>query len=334
MPESPSRPPVRSKIIGTGHGVPDRVMTNFDLEKIVNTSDEWIVKRSGIRERRIASDGESTTTFTLQAAQSALKQAKMAPEELDMIIVCTVTPDMRLPSAACLLQAKLNARNARAFDLAAGCTGWIYGLVVADNFIKVNPDFKVLVVGVEILSRILDWEDRSTCVLFGDAAGAAVMTGSTDGSGILSTCLGSDGSEWEALTIVGGCSMHPPSHEMVDSKNWTVRMQGNRVFKLAVPAMENMAWSVLTDAGYGPDDVDVFIPHQANIRIMEAVANRVGIPLERIIINLDRYGNTSSATIPVALSEISRNGRLKTDDLVLMVSFGGGFTWGGILMRW
>ena len=324
----------RTAVIGTGSGLPKKVMTNFDLEKIVDTSDEWIVQRTGIKERRIAVDGESTITFALEASQAALSEAGVAPKELDMIIVGTQTPDMVLPSTACLLQGRLKAKNARAFDLTAGCTGWIYALVVADNFIKAHPEMKILVVGAELLSRSLDWDDRSTCVLFGDGAGASVVTGVRDGRGILSTCLRADGSQWELLTMIGGGTMHPPSHEMVDQKLFTVRMQGNKVFKLAVESMEEVAWWILADAGYKPDDVVWLVPHQANIRIMEAVAQRLGIPKDKVLVKVDKYGNMSTATIPVALAEAQRDGLLKKGDPVLLVSFGGGFTWGGVLLRW
>ncbi|MFH1092242.1 MAG: beta-ketoacyl-ACP synthase 3, partial [Pseudomonadota bacterium] len=272
MPTGAKQGRIRSTIIGAGASFPEKILTNFDLEKIVNTTDEWIVKRTGIHERRIAVDGESTVTFAKASSIEALKEAQLDPEELDMIIVGTQTPDMILPSTACLLQAELGAVNARAFDLTAGCTGWLYGLVIADSFIKNNPDFKVLVVGAELLSRSLNWEDRATCVLFGDGAGATVVVGTTGDSGVLATCLQADGSQWEALTMRGGGTMYPPSHEMVDKKLWTVQMEGNRVFKLAVSNMEEVAWFVLTDAGYNPKDVDLLIPHQANIRIMEAVA--------------------------------------------------------------
>ena len=334
MPLKAPRGLVRSKIIGTGAGIPRKVLTNFDLEKMVDTSDEWIVQRTGIRERRIGSNGESSITFITQASQAALEEAGLDPEEIDLIIVGTHTPDMTLPSSACLLQKNINAKNSRAFDLTAGCTGWIYGLVIADNFIKVNPEFKALIVGSEFLSNRLDWEDRTTCVLFGDGAGAAVVVGSEDGRGLLATCLMSDGTEWEALTMIGPGSMNPVTHDLVDKKLHVVRMDGNRVFKLAVPAMEEVSWYVLTEAGYSPADVDAFIPHQANIRIMEAVAKRLGIPLEKVIITVDKYGNTSSASIPVALSEASRDGRIKKGDMVLLASFGGGFTWGAVLLRW
>ena len=325
---------VRSVIIGTGGGLPEKVLSNHDLEKIVDTSDEWIVQRTGIRERRIAVEGESTVTFGDLACREALDQAGLSAEEIDLIIVGTQTPDMVLPSAACLLQSSIGAVNARAFDLTAGCTGWLYALVVADQFVKNNPDFKVLVVGAEVLSRKLNWEDRRTCVLFGDGAGAAVVTGAVDGRGILATCTQADGSQWELLRMVGGGSMYPPTHESIDQKLHTVQMEGNKVYKLAVPSLEEMAWSVLSDAGYGPKDVNLFIPHQANMRIMEAVAQRLGIPKKKIAVNIDRYGNTSTASIPLALAESTRTGRLHKDDLVLMVSFGGGFTWGGVLMRW
>ncbi|MEW5725463.1 MAG: beta-ketoacyl-ACP synthase III, partial [Thermodesulfobacteriota bacterium] len=317
---------VRTVVIGTGAGLPDQVLTNFDLEKMVDTSDQWIIQRTGIRERRIAAAGESTITFALKAGRQALEEAGLDPNELDLIVVGTQTPDMNIPSTACLLQKELGAANARAFDLKAGCTGWLYSLVVADNFIRVNPDLKILVVGAEILSRVTDWEDRSTCVLFGDAAGATLVTGSSNGDGLLSTCLKADGTQWEALTLVGGGTIHGFTREMVDKKLWAVRMEGNKVFKIAVPAMEEVAWHVLTDAGYSPADVDWLIPHQANRRIMDAVAQRLGLPMEKVIVNVDKYGNTSTASIPVALAEATREGRIRRGDLVLMVSFGGGFT--------
>lgn len=324
----------RSTIIGVGKGLPDKVLTNFDLEKMVDTSDEWITQRTGIKERRIAVEGESTVTFAEQAARAALEDAQIEPDDLNLILVGTQTPDMVLPSTACLLQGKLGARNAAAFDLTAGCTGWLYGLVVADNFIRTNPDLKVLVVGAELLSRSLDWEDRATCVLFGDGAGASVVTGSRDGSGILSTCIQADGSQWELLRMVGGGSMHPPSHEMVDQKLWMVRMEGNRVFKMAVSSMEEVCWWVLTDAGYRPEDVKLMVPHQANIRIMEAVAERIGIPKERVMVTVHKYGNISTACIPVALADAAEEGSIESGDPTLLVSFGGGFTWGAVLMRW
>ncbi len=324
----------RTTIIGTGAGLPKKVMTNFDLEKIVDTSNDWIVQRTGIHERRIASKGESTIDFATEASRAALKEAGVPPQELDMIIVGTQTPDMVLPSTACLLQSQLDAPQARPFDLVAGCTGWLYAMVVADNFIKVTPNLKILVVGAEVLSSRLDWEDRATCVLFGDGAGATLVTGSNSGPGILSTCMRADGSQWETLTIVGGGSMHPPTHEMIDNKVHLVKMEGNKIFRIGIEAMEEVSWSVLSDAGYSPKDVDVFIPHQANIRIMEGVAQRLGIPEEKVVVKVDKYGNISTASIPVALAEANRDGSLKKGDLVLLVSFGGGLTWGAILLRW
>ena len=324
----------RTVVLGTGIGLPRKVLTNFDLEKMVETNDEWIVQRTGIRERRIAAEDESTVTFGLEAARNALTRAGLAAEDLDMIIVGTATPDYIVPSAACLLQSHLGARNASAFDISAGCTGWIYGLVVADNFIRVNPYLKILVVGAEVLSRRVNWEDRTTCVLFGDGAGAVVVTGDDSGRGILSTCLQSNGDHWPSLTILGGGSIHPPDQALLDQGKQFIAMEGNKVYKLAVAAMEEVGWLVLTDAGYRPEDVDLLVPHQANIRIMEAVAARLGIPREKVAVTVDKYGNNSAATIPIALDEACRGNRLRENDLVLMVSFGGGFTWGGVLMRW
>ena len=324
----------RTVVMGTGMSMPENVISNKDLEKIVDTSDEWITQRTGIKERRIASNGQSTVTFGAEASRQALREANLSARELDMIIVATQTPDTFVPSTSCLLQKDLDAPQALAFDLVAGCTGFIYGLVVADNFIKNNPWLKILVVGAEQLSPYLNWEDRTTCIPFGDGAGAAVVTGSDNGGGVLATCLRSDGAKWNLLTILGGGTLYPPSHEMIDQKLSVIRMEGNKVFKLAVPAMEEVAWHVLTQAGYAPADVDVFIPHQANIRIMEAVGQRLGIPESKTVLTVHKYGNTSTASIPTAMAEANREGRIKKGDLVLMVAFGAGFTWGGVLMEW
>ncbi len=324
----------RSVIIGTGAGVPQKVLTNADLEKIVDTSDEWIVQRTGIRERRIAAEGETNITFSLEASLQALERAGIAAEDLDMIIVGTQTPDMILPSAACLLQDRLNIPGAPALDVVAGCTGFLYGLVVADRFIRADPSLKILVVGSEIVTSLVDWTDRSTCVIFGDGAGAVVVTGENNGSGILASSLMADGTKWELLRVVGGGSAHPPSHEMVDQGLHFLRMEGNKVFKFAVPAMVQAAEKVLAEAGLRADDVALVIPHQANIRIIEAVANRLKVPMDRVVQTIQKYGNTSTATIPVALAEADREGRLKRGDVVLMVSFGGGFTWGAAALRW
>ena len=330
----PMSGPVRTVILGTGAGFPDNIVTNFDLEKIVDTSDEWITQRTGISERRIAQPHETTLTFALKASQGALQEAGVEPNEIDMVICGTTTPDMTLPSEACLIQSELGIKSAAAFDLKAGCTSWIYAMDVADKFVRCNPDMKILVVGSELLSRSLDWEDRATCVLFGDGAGAAVVTGSAQGNGMLASRIDADGSEWEALSMLAPGTKYNYTHEMIDQKLWAIKMQGNRVFKLAVPAMKRMAEFVLKEAGLTSADVDHFIPHQANIRIMKAVGQRLGIEESKTIVTVNKYGNTSAACIPVALAESVRKGRIKRGDLVLMVSFGGGFTWGGMLMRW
>jgi 3-oxoacyl-[acyl-carrier-protein] synthase-3 len=326
---------VRSVIVGTGAAVPAKVLTNQDLEHMVETTDEWISTRSGIKQRYIANDGESTSSLATEAAKAALEMAGVRPDELDMIVVATTTPDYPMPNTAGFVQRNLGARNAFTFDLYAACTGFVYGLTVADKFIKEKHDRKILIIGAELLSAVTDWKDRSTCVLFGDAAGAALVTGSHGGDqGILSTHLHSDGSLWQLLYIPGGGSLNPLTPEMIEKGDYCIRMQGNEVFKHAVRALIDVAREALETNKIGPDEVTLFIPHQANIRIIKAVAERLLIPMDRVYVNIDRFGNTSSASIPIALDEVVRSGRLKRGDLVLMDAFGGGFTWGAVMMRW
>lgn len=325
----------RSIILGTGSAVPKKILTNQDLESMVDTSDDWISSRTGIKQRHIAEDGETTSLLAAEASRQALEMAGVRPEEVDMIVVGTTSPDMIMPNTGALVQKHLGASNASAFDVYAACSGFIYALTVADKFVKDEPESKILAIGAELLSYITDWQDRNTCVLFGDAAGAAVVSGSNDGDrGILSTHLHSDGSLWELLHIPGGGVVYPPSAEMAERRDHCIRMHGNEVFKHAVRSMTEVAQEALTANELGPDEVDLFIPHQANIRIMKKVAERLEIPLDRVYVNIERYGNTSSATIPVALDEVNRSGRLKPGDLILLDAFGGGFTWGAVMMRW
>jgi len=321
-------------IIGTGMALPEKIVTNADLEKIVDTTDEWIVSRTGIRQRTIAQEHESTSTFAVQAGRDALEAAGVAPGEIDLLICATVTPDSPLPAVSCTIQAELGAANAAAFDISAACTGFIYALTIADNFIKNGAAENVLVIGAEVLSKWVDWTDRATCVIFADGAGAAVVSRVPEGSGILSSMIRSDGNFANVLNIPAGGTKEPFSQEVLDNKRHYIKMRGNELFKVAVRAMAYTSKQVLKEAGYSPDDVDLVIPHQANKRITDAVAERINITDDRMYENIDRIGNSSSATIPIGLHENVASGRLKKGDLVLLTAFGGGVTWGSLLMRW
>ena len=323
-----------SRIAGTGHYCPDRVLTNFDLEKLVDTSDEWIVTRTGIRERRIAAPDEAASDVAIRAARAALESAGVGAEDLDGIIVGTVTGDMLFPATACLVQDRLGAARAAAFDINAACCGFIYGLNAAHALISSRQMDRVLVVGVEVLSKFTDWSDRATCVLFGDGGGAALMEPCEPGEGILGTYMRSDGSLADLLHIPAGGTRRPTSRESLEHRDHFIKMKGDGVFKYAVRAMEDAAHQVLKEADVHLEDVDVFIPHQANVRIIDAVQQRLGLPDGKMVVNLDRFGNTSSATIPIALDEAARSGKVKKGDLVLLVAFGGGLTWGAVLLRY
>lgn len=323
-----------AQIKGIGASVPKTVLTNAELERMVDTTDEWILERTGIRTRHIAGRDIATSDMVVEAAGRAMEDAGVTADEIEMLIVGTVTPDQILPSTACIVQDKLGLKNAVAFDIVAACTAFIYGMSIGDHFIRAGTYKKVLVVGAEMLSSITDWEDRGTCVLFGDGAGAAVLEASDGERGILSTYLKSDGSLRDFLYVPGGGSRFPASEQTVRERMHYVKMNGNNVFKHAVRAMGDAAEWVLKDAGISSEDLDFFIPHQANLRIIRATAQRIRVPMEKVYVNVDRYGNTSSASIPIALDEIHRAGGLKRGDLVEMVAFGGGFTWGAVLLRW
>ena len=325
---------VRARITGTGSAVPEKLLTNYDLERLVDTTDEWITTRTGIKERRIAADGEYTSTFATKAAERALEMAGVSPNELDLIILATITPDFPFPATACLVQNNLKAQKAAAYDIAAACSGFIYGLSQADNAIRCGSARKVLVIGAEVLTRIVDWTDRNTCLLFGDGAGAAVVETVEGNRGILSTHLHSDGSHWELLYQPGCGSRNPAVQKTLDDRQVFLKMQGNEVFKLAVRAMEDAALEALTANGLNPSEIDFFIPHQANRRIIDAIGKRLGLCDDKVYVNLDRYGNTSAASIPIALDEANRTGRIKEEDVVLLDAFGGGLTWGSALVRW
>jgi 3-oxoacyl-[acyl-carrier-protein] synthase-3 len=325
---------MRARITGTGFAVPERILTNADLEKMVDTSDEWITARTGIKSRYIASGNEYTSTFATRAAERAMAMSGIEPEEIDMLIVATVTPDFPFPSTACLVQNNLKAVRATAFDISAACSGFLYALSLAEKYIMTGSAQKVLVIGAEVLSRIVDWTDRNTCCLFGDGAGAVVVEASAGERGILSTHIHSDGRHWELLYQPGAGNRNPASQKILDEKMAYINMQGNDVFKLAVRAMEDVALEALAANNLTTSDIDLFIPHQANRRIIDAIGKRLGLNGEQLFINLERYGNTSSASIPIALDEVHRGGRIKEGDIILLDAFGGGLTWGATLMRW
>ncbi|MDE0031316.1 MAG: ketoacyl-ACP synthase III [Deltaproteobacteria bacterium] len=324
----------RSVILGTGAAVPSKVVTNNDLAKIVDTSDEWITTRTGIRERRVLEDSKATSDLALLASERALEDAGLDVGDLDAIIAGTCTPDYQFPSLGCVLEAKLGAKEVFSFDVNAACSGFLNALSVADLFIRSGRIGNALVVGSDVLSRYLDWQDRSTCILFGDAAGAAVLGPGDNGDrGILSTRLQTDGSYAETLYIRAGGTKKPATRETVENREHSIYMNGKEVFKVAVRSMEDISRRVLEEAGLGVEDVSLVVPHQANRRIIAALAARLDIPMDRVVVNLDRYGNTSAASVPVALDEVRRAGRIAEGDIVLLNAFGAGFAWGASVIR-
>ncbi|AVX20175.1 MULTISPECIES: beta-ketoacyl-ACP synthase III [Carboxydocella] len=325
---------LRATIAGIGAAVPEQILTNFDLEKMVDTNDEWIQTRTGIKERRIAPEQMATSHLAIEAAREALAQARLSPDELDLILVATVTPDYPFPATACLVQAALGASRAAAMDLSAGCTGFIYALTVGAQFIETGLYRNVLVIGAEVLSRIIDWTDRNTCVLFGDGAGAAVLTPAQPGYGFLSFELGADGGGAELLYMPAGGSRQPITPEVLAQRLNKIYMNGREVFKFAVRIMGDAADAAIRKAGLTYADIDYFIPHQANIRIIEAAAKRLELPMEKVHVNVDRYGNTSAASIGLALQEAVAAGKISSGDYVVLVGFGAGLTWGAITLRW
>ncbi|MCP4604761.1 MAG: ketoacyl-ACP synthase III [Proteobacteria bacterium] len=325
----------RTRIVGTGSYVADGVLTNYDLEKMVDTTNEWIVDRTGIRERRIASDGVVTSDMAAFALKQALEMAEISPNELDMIICGTVTPDRPLPATAAYVQQKVGATNhCASFDLSAACAGFIYGLSIADNFIRLGNAKYIGVIGVELLSRVLDFKDRNTCVLFGDGAGAAVVTGDSSGRGILSTHLFTDGSLTNILNIPAGGSALPPTETTVAERQHYVHMGGREVYRYAVRYLSDAAKLAISKNNIESHEIDKVVAHQANIRILSAVASRVGISLDKFVLNIERFGNTSSASIPLALDEAVRKGLIEENEVLLMIALGGGISWGSALMRW
>lgn len=321
-------------ILGIGHYVPEKVLTNFDLEKMVDTSDEWITERTGIKQRHIAEAGEATSDLSVKAAEKALADAGVAAEELDLIIVATASPDHAFPSTACLVQDRIGAKNAAAFDLSAGCSGFVYSLGVASQMIKSGLYNKALIIGAETLSRIMNWKDRNTCVLFGDGAGAAVVGVVDDGYGVLGIDLGADGSGGKFLYQPAGGSRKPASEETVANSEHTIHMNGQEVFKFAIQIMGKTAKTALANAGMKAEELDMLFPHQANLRIISSAAKRLKMPMEKVWVNVDKYANTSAASIPIALCEAQAAGALKKGDNILLVGFGAGLTWSAIVLKW
>jgi 3-oxoacyl-[acyl-carrier-protein] synthase III len=324
---------MKSCIAGIGSYVPARVLTNADLERMVATSDEWIRERTGIRERRIAATGEACSDLAVQAGKRALTAAGLAATDLDMILVATCTGDYPLPATACLVQHQLGATKAAACDLSAACCGFVYALSVADAYIKTGMHH-VLVIGSEVMSAITDWTDRNTCVLFGDGAGAVVVSVSDGEREILSTHLRSDGTLCELIMVPGGGSRTPPSEKVLAERLQYITMKGNETFKVAVRTLEEIARSTLSANHLRVEDIDLYVPHQANIRILKAVMERLGLPIEKVMLNVERYGNTSAASIPIALDEAVREGRIKDGSLVMLGAFGAGLTWASAVIRW
>lgn len=321
-------------IISIGTYVPERIMTNFDFEKIVETSDEWIRTRTGVEERRFAAPDQATSDLCIEAATLALKKAKISIEEIDMILVATCTPDYPVPSTACIVQKKMGALNAGALDINAACSGFVYGLTLGTSLIKSGMNKKVLVIGAETLSRVIDMQDRNTCVLFGDGATAVILSEVEEGLGILSTFLGADGDLNGALTIPAGGTRTPTTEKTVEERGQFLKMKGPEVFKFAVNALPNAALESLRRAGLTPQDVDLYVPHQANSRIIESAAKRLEVPVEKFYMNMAKYGNTSAASIGIALNEAFEKGLIKKGDIIELVGFGAGLTYAALTMKW
>jgi len=324
----------RAGILGTGHAYPEGILTNADLAELVETSDEWITTRTGIKQRRKAAPGEYTSMFAVRAAQKAIERARIDPSDIDLLLCATVTPDQILPSTGCIIQAELGANNAAAMDVVAACSGFLYGVALANSMIQNGQAKYALVIGSEILTQYVDYTDRQTCVLFGDGAGAAVLGPVEGNKGILGAKIKSDGRYEEQLYSPGGGTRRKPTAETLAAGDHFFKMKGNELFKVAVRSMAEISRDVLENAGLTTADIDIFIPHQANQRITEAVADRLNVDISKVYSNIAVHGNTSSASIPIALDECVSSGRIKEGDLVMMTSFGGGVTWGGVLVRW
>lgn len=321
-------------ILGIGYHVPEKILTNADIEKLVDTNDEWIVERTGIKQRRIADKNEPTSDLAVKAARKAMEAANVSAEELDMIIVATISADCNTPSTACIVQDKLGAVNAAAFDLSAACSGFVYGSAIAAQFIETGVYNKVLVIGAETLSKFVNWEDRNTCIIFADGAGAAVYGKVEDGYGMLSFDLGADGTGATVIEIPGGGSKHPADEESINNHMHCLHMNGKETFRFAIKAMGNTVIKSLERAGLKKEDIDILIPHQANIRIIQSAAKRLSLPMEKVFVNIEKYGNASAASIPIALAEAVQAGRIKKGDVIALSGFGAGLTWASCIMKW
>jgi 3-oxoacyl-[acyl-carrier-protein] synthase-3 len=329
-----SEPRVRAAIIGTGSYVPERVLTNFDLEKMVDTTDEWIFTRTGIRQRRIVSEGQVTSDLGAEACRRALADAKVSPDEVSLLIVATITPDYIFPSTACMIQQKIGAKATGGFDLSAACAGFLYGLILGARLIEADPSQTVLVAGAETLTRITDYTERSSCILFGDGAGAAVLRASSDGRGVLASDCGVDGSGGDFMKLPAGGSAAPATEETVRKRLHYMQINGRETFRFAVVKMAELVESAVKRSGLTMRDVSLIVPHQVNSRILRAAGERLGVGMEKIYTNIERYGNTSAASVPIALDEAAREGRIRRGDIVVLVAFGGGLSWSSTVVRW
>jgi len=324
----------RASITGIGSYLPSKVLTNYDLEKMVDTSNDWIIQRTGIKERRIVENGVTTSDIATQASLRAMEDAGVSPKDLDMIITSTITPDHIFPSTSCYIQQKIGATRACAFDILAACAGFIYAMSIGQSFINSGAMKTVLVVGAECLSKITDYTDRATCVLFGDGAGAVIIQRNPVKHEILSSSLAADGSEADVLIMPGGGARNPASLESIQQRMHYIQFKGKEVFKLAVNNITNLILETTKENGFTLEDIDLIIPHQSNLRIIEATMEKLGLPMEKAFVNIDKYGNTSSASVPIAIDEARKDGRLRKGDIVMLVAFGGGLTWGSSLIRW
>lgn len=321
------------RILGTGTSIPSRVLSNKELENLVDTTDEWITTRTGIKERRIIEDGKACSDIASEAALNAIKSSSIDPLNIDVIVLATITPDYIFPSTACLIQTKIGANKAYCFDISAGCSGFLYGVQIAKGMIESGQAETILVVGAEVLSKVTDYQDRGTCILFGDGAGAVILQKS-DRDGIMSIYLGSNGEAWDLLYMPGGGSRNPASPESIENRLHFLKMNGKEVFKVAVKSMGDASVEAINKAGITSDKIDLFIAHQANLRIMDAVRRRINLPEEKVFMNIQKYGNTSAASVPIALDEAVKEGRIKEGDYILFSVFGAGFTWGASVIRW
>jgi len=325
---------LRAAVVGTGSCLPDKVLTNHDLEKMVETTDEWIFTRTGIRERRIVADGQTTSDLAAEAARRALQAASLKPEDISLIITATITPDHFFPSTSCLIQKKIGATNTGGFDLSAACAGFVYATIMGARLIEADPTQKVLVIGAETLSKVTDWKDRSSCILFGDGAGAAILAASDTGNGVLASEFGIDGNGSDFMKIPAGGSAMPASEESVRQRLHYMQLNGRETFRFAVVKMADLVETTLKKSGLTMDDVALIVPHQVNGRILTAAAERLNIGMDKIYCNIDRFGNTSAASVPIALDEAVRNGRIRRGDPIVLVAFGGGLSWSSAVIRW